>query len=127
MPATRYKNAKGLWKHVLRISDVLLVLLIVSAGFYLYKNVIIEKNSYLYEIYSKREYENFGLLDRNDELFIAVSKYIDCQNSKKNTAKRVDIMHDRILIIEAAVYLEVEIVERTHNGCVNQVMVRKVP
>jgi hypothetical protein len=127
MSATKYTNYKKSRKLILRITDAFLIILIFIEGFYIYENIVIDKNYHLYEIYSKINYDNFSFLDKNDDLFIAASKYIDCRNAKENTAKRVDILYDRIFFIEAAVYLDVEIGEWNQNGCVKQVMVRKVP
>lgn len=127
MPATRYENSKSFRKNILRITDFLLVLLIVAEGIIIYRNIIIDTNQDLYNIFLKGKYQNFEFLDRSDELFIAATHYIDCKNSEENTAERVDILYDRIFFIEAAFYLDVEIGEQTQNGCVKQIMVRKVP
>jgi hypothetical protein len=127
MSATRYENLKSLRKNIIRITDFLLILFIAVEGYVIYNNVVFDRNGDLYKIFLKGNYQNFDFLDRGDELFIAVARYVDCKNSKINTGKRVDILYERIFFIEVAVYLEVEIGEQTQDGCVEQVLVRQVP
>lgn len=127
MSVTRYKNSKSFWKNILRITDFLLLILIAAEVFIIYQNIEFDKNKDLYKVYVKRNYKNFEFLDKRDELFIAATHYVDCKSAKVNTAKRVDILYERMFFIEVAFYLDVAIGEQTQNGCVEQVMVRKVP
>jgi len=127
MSATRSENLKSLRKNIIRITDFLIILFIAVEVYFVYNNVIFDKNRDLYQIYLKKNYKNFEFLDRGDELFIAASRYVDCKKSKINRGERVDILYERIFFIEVAVYLEVDIGEQTQDGCVEQVLVRNVP
>ncbi|TAU37639.1 hypothetical protein ELI43_34055 [Rhizobium leguminosarum] len=127
MSTTKHANSNSFRRKVLRLTDVLLVALIIAEVYIVYKNVSFYQNKDLYSVFYNKNYRNFEVLDRRDELYIVASKYVDCTKLNIDNAERIDLLYNRIFFIETSVFLELTIGEQTALGCVEQVTVRKLP
>lgn len=111
----------------IKISDVIATSLLAIEALYIIGNVHFYTNLELYEIYVSGRYRNFEMISKNDKMFEATGKIIDCNKAPVGRADIIEMTTSSIFSIGTSMFLEVAFKKPENGHCVDQIMFRTMP